>query len=74
MNMPIDVGFLAIVIVVSGFLLAMFVCGMAWIVLSGLILHYFPNCAYSKWLGEEVLQTEPLSHTPSDWISERMNK
>lgn len=73
-GIPNEIGFIAIVIAVTGFIIGMIVCGIVWLVLSALILHYFPNCGYSKWIDDEVFHTEDLTHDPQDWISERMRK
>jgi len=75
MNMPIDVSALMIVIVISGFFLAMVAAGIVFVGISALILHYLPNCFYSKWLEEEFFQTEQLNYDPDyDWLARRVNK
>ena len=74
MNMPFDLSALLIVIVVSGFLLAVVAAGIVFVGGSAMILHYLPNCFYSKWLEREFFQSEPLNHNTSDWLSERMRK
>jgi len=65
---------ITLVMVMSGWIVGMFAVPALAVVISAIVWHLLPSCAYSKWVSNEVLQTEPLSHTPSDWLSKRMNK
>lgn len=46
---------------ISAFLLAIVAAGVVSFVIGAVIFHFFPNCAFSKWIADEVFQEEHLN-------------
>jgi len=52
---------LALAIVISGLCIGILACGILWVIVTAVIWHIFPNCAYTRWINAEVYQDEELS-------------
>lgn len=51
---------LAIVFVISGFLLALVACGIIVLGVSAFSLHFFPDSRFSKWIDAELFEETTL--------------
>jgi hypothetical protein len=55
--------------------LALLACGVLWVVVTAIIRHMLPNCAYSRWINAEVYVSDPVqSIKVGDCITNKMPK
>lgn len=59
-----EIQVLAIVFVISGFLLLLVSCGIIVLGIGAFTLHFFPDSTFSKWINAEVFQDE----LEDDWF------
>lgn len=52
---------LALVFLLSKGCILLLACAILWVVVTAVIWHYFPNCAYTRWINAEVCNTEDLT-------------
>lgn len=69
---------LALALYISAGGLLLLACAILWVVVTAVIWHYFPNCAYIRWINAEVYQAEDLTKygnvKAGDCISPRSHK
>lgn len=52
---------LAFAFAISGLLIGLLAAGIVAAIITAVIWHYFPNCAYTRWINAEVCQEEDLT-------------
>jgi hypothetical protein len=52
---------LALAIAIGGLLIGLLAAGIVAAIVTAAIWHLFPNCAYSRWVKDEIFQEEVLA-------------
>jgi len=64
---------LALAFAISGLLIGLLAAGILFAMVTAVIWHLFPNCAYSGWINAEVYQAEDLTQYGNAKVGDCLN-